>query len=111
MSKSQHGIQKIEVTYVLVNSLFFISSSDVIYAICPGQTVLVTLMLSKNKSRALQHETNVAEWYRELQVLLHTDVAHMFGKVPVDLMGDLGEADMVTLVGHKIMALKDITDM
>ena len=44
-------------------------------------------------------------------MLLHTDVAHMFGKVPVDLMGDLGEAYMVTLVGHKIMALKDITDM
>ena len=49
MSKYQHGIQNIEVTYVPVNSVGVVSSSDIIYAIRPGLIVLYNLMLSNNE--------------------------------------------------------------
>ena len=108
MSKSQHGIRKIEVTYVPVDSVGVVSSSDVISAIRPGQTVLVTLMLANNESGALQPVAKVAARCRELHVLFHTDAAQAVGKVPVDLRGALGEADMVTIVGHKFGAPKGV---
>ena len=66
MSKYQHGIRKIEVTYVLVNSVYVVSSSDVIFVICPGQTFLVTLMISNNKLVSLQSVAKVAAHYQKL---------------------------------------------
>ena len=98
--RSQHSIQKIEATYDLVNSVGVVSSSDITSAIRPGQTFLFTLMLSNKKSVSLQPVANVAARFRELQVIFHTDVAQEFVKVPVNLRGDLVEADMVTLVDH-----------
>ena len=53
MSKSQHEINKIEVAYVLVNFVGFVFSYDVISAIRPVKTVLVTRMLVKNNSGVL----------------------------------------------------------
>ena len=108
ISISQHGIRKIEVTFVPVDSVGVVSSADVISAIRPGQTVLVTLMLANNESGALQPVAKVGARCRELQVLFHTDAAQAVGKVPVDLRGALGEADMVTIVGHKFGAPKGI---
>ena len=109
ISKSQHGTLKIEVTYVPVDSVGVVSSSDVISAIRPGQTVLVTLMIANNESGALQPVGKVAARCRELQVLFHTDAAQAVGKVPMDLKGALGEADMVTIVGHKFGAPKGVS--
>ena len=100
MSKSQHVIQKIEETYVPVNSVGVVSSLDVISVISPGQTVLFTLMLANNKSVSLQPVANVAAGFWELQVLFHTYYTRAFVKVPVNLRGDMGESDMVTPVGH-----------
>ena len=59
MSKYQHGIRKVDVNSVLVNSVGVVSSSDVISAIRPGKTVLVTLILANNESVALQPMENV----------------------------------------------------
>jgi len=81
ISISQHGIRKIEVTYVPVDSAGVVSSADVISAIRPGQTVLVTLMLANNESGALQPVAKVGARCRELQVLFHTDAAQAVGKV------------------------------
>ena len=41
-------------------------------------------------------------------MLFHTDAVQAAGKVPVDLMGDLGESNMGTLVGHKFGTLKGV---
>ena len=65
VSKYQHGIRKIEVTYVLVNSVCVVSSSDVIFIIYPGQTFLVTIMISNNKLVSLQPVDKVATHYQE----------------------------------------------
>ena len=66
MSKYQHNIRKIEVTYVLVNSVCVVSSSGVIFIIYPGQTFLVTLMISNNKLVSLQSVAKVAAHYQKL---------------------------------------------
>ena len=66
VSKSQHGIQKIEVACVPVNSVGVISSCGVIYIILPGQTFLVTLMFANNGSGALQHVAKVDAHFWEL---------------------------------------------
>ena len=100
MSKSQHVIQKIEETYVPVNSVGVVSSSDVISVISPGQTFLFTLMLTNNKSVSLQPVAKVDAGFWWLQFLFHTDYTQAFVRVPVNLRGEMGEADMVTLVGH-----------
>ena len=104
MSKSQHGIQEIEVTYVPVKSVGVFSSSDVISSICPGKNFLVTCMIFNNNSGALHPVAKAAESCRGLQVMFHTDATQAVGEVLVDLIGDLGEADMVALVGHKFGA-------
>ena len=79
MSKYQHGIQNIEVTYVPENSVGVLSSSDVISDILPQQNILFTLVLANNKSGALQHVSKVTACFRELQVLFHIDTTQAVG--------------------------------
>jgi cysteine desulfurase len=74
----------------------------------PENTILVTLMLANNESGALQPVRKVAEYCRSAGILFHTDAAQAAGKVSVDLVGALGDADMVSLVGHKIGAPKGV---
>lgn len=97
----------IDVTYVPVGTDGRVRANDMIAAIQPQRTVLVTLMLANNESGALQPVKEVAEHCRKNNVLVHTDAAQACGKVSVRLE-DLGEPDMVTLVGHKIGAPKGI---
>jgi cysteine desulfurase len=70
--------------------------------------ILVTLMLANNESGALQPVQEVAAYCRNAGILFHTDAAQAAGKVSVDLASALGDADMVSLVGHKIGAPKGV---
>ena len=108
VSKYQHCIRKIKVDYVPVNSVGVVSSSDVISSIHPVKTVLVTLMVVNNNSGSLHPVSNVAAHFQELQVLFHTNFFQAFRKVPVDLRGDLVEAYMVNIVGHKFGGPKGV---
>ena len=98
MSKFQHGIQNIELTYVLVKSVGVVSSSDVISDICPVQTGFVTLMIANNMSGELQPVVKVATHCQGFRVLFHTDAAQAVIEAPVDLIGNLGEAEVLMLV-------------
>ena len=49
--------------------------------------------------------------FQEFQVLLHTDIAQEFEKVPVDLMGVLGEPDTVTFVVNKFGEPKGVANL
>ena len=60
VSKYQHVIWNIDMTYFPVNSVSVVSSSNVISSIRPGKTFLVTLMISNNDSAALQPVAKVA---------------------------------------------------
>jgi len=64
-------------------------------------------MLANNETGALQPVKEVAEYCRKKKILFHTDAAQAAGKVSVELK-DLGDPDMVSIVGHKIGAPKGI---
>ena len=104
----QQGL--IRVTQVPVGSNGRVSAQAMMDAIEfeKENTILVTLMLANNESGALQPVQEVAEYCRNAGILFHTDAAQAAGKVSVDLAASLGDADMVSLVGHKIGAPKGV---
>jgi cysteine desulfurase len=69
--------------------------------------ILVTLMLANNETGALQPIAEVSRYCRQHGILFATDAAQAVGKVSVTLT-DLGDPDMVTIVGHKFGAPKGI---
>jgi cysteine desulfurase len=106
-SMVQQGLCR--VTAVPVDTDGRVSAVKVMEAVMvdPHNTILVTLMLANNESGALQPVEKVARLCRETGILFHTDAAQAAGKVSVDLHV-LGNADMVSLVGHKIGAPKGV---
>jgi cysteine sulfinate desulfinase/cysteine desulfurase-like protein len=65
-------------------------------------------MLANNESGALQPVKEVAQACRERGILMHTDAAQAAGKVSIAVLSDLGDADLVSVVGHKLGAPKGI---
>ena len=73
-----------------------------------SNSVLVTLMQANNESGALQPVQQVSEYCRRKKnILFATDAAQAVGKISVTLR-DLGDPDMISIVGHKIGAPKGI---
>jgi cysteine desulfurase len=99
---------KCHVTYVPVRTDGRVVTDDMIAAIDLDKTILVTLMTANNETGALQPVTEVAQYCRSHRVMFHTDAAQAAGKVSLDLTDSLGDADMVTIVGHKIGAPKGV---
>lgn len=97
---------RIRVSYVPVDTDGSVAARDVIAALT-DDTILVTLMLANNESGALQPVKEVSEACRKRSILVHTDAAQALGKVSCAL-DDLGDPDMISLVGHKIGAPKGI---
>jgi cysteine desulfurase len=64
-------------------------------------------MVANNESGALQPVAPVAQYCRRHNILFATDAAQAVGKVPVTIR-DLGDPDMIAIVGHKIGAPKGI---
>lgn len=104
--KKLAGQGNIKVTAVPVDKEGRVSAKDMIAAIRPN-TILVTLMLANNESGALQPVQDVARECRKRCILMHTDAAQAAGKVSVRLE-DLGYPDMISVVGHKMGAMKGI---
>ena len=73
MSKSQHVIRKIEVTYVPVNSVGVVYFYFFISSIRPVKNFLVDLILANNESGALQPVAKVDARSRGFQLMFHTD--------------------------------------
>jgi cysteine desulfurase len=97
----------IETTYVKVDEEGKVSATDMISAV-KSNTCLVTLMLANNESGAIMPVREVATFCRSKGILFHTDAAQAVGKMDVSLEHQLGDADMVTLVGHKFGAPKGV---
>jgi cysteine desulfurase len=64
-------------------------------------------MLANNETGAVQPVRDVARYCRTHGILVATDAAQAAGKISVRL-SDMGDPDMVVLVGHKIGAPKGI---
>ena len=96
----------ISVTYVPVQQDGRVLAQDVIESIAVQKTMLVTIMLANNESGALQPVSEIASFCRRNNVLFHTDAAQACGKVDVAAM--CKDADLITIVGHKIGAPKGV---
>jgi cysteine desulfurase len=70
------------------------------------KTTLVSIMHANNEVGTLQPIKEIAALARQRGVLVHTDAAQSFGKVPVDVK-DLG-VDLVSMAGHKLYAPKGV---
>ena len=96
-------------TIIPVSSEGLVDEKDVIAAMIPGSTCLVSIMHSNNETGAIQP---IARILREVKakdksVIFHTDAAQSFGKgINVD-MRELG-VDLATVVGHKFGAPKGV---
>ena len=99
-----------DVTYVHVSPKSGrVEVDDVISALRPA-TIMITIMLANNESGVIQPIAEIAQRIRQIprqslpskRVLLHTDAAQAFGKIPVNAI-DLG-VDFLTIVGHKFYA-------
>ncbi len=75
-------------------------------AACRPETCLVSVMHCNNEIGSVQPISEISRAVRAVSgtIMIHTDAAQSFGKVPVDVeaMG----VDMATFVGHKIGAPK-----
>ncbi|VDP90101.1 unnamed protein product [Echinostoma caproni] len=90
---------------------------DVLAALKPNQTVLVSVMLANNETGAIspiqQIVQSIREWERNVapsslplgRVFVHSDLAQAVGKLPVNVRS-LG-LDYATIVGHKLHSRED----
>lgn len=94
-----------EVTYLMPNRQGQISLDDLKAALRPD-TVLVSMLLVNNETGAIQPVDEAAQVLKrhKSNALLHTDAVQGFLKLPFTPKG-LG-ADLVTISGHKIGAMK-----
>ena len=70
------------------------------------RTSLLTVMAANNEIGVLQDMAAIGALCRAKGVLLHTDAAQAFGKVPLDVQAM--KLDLVSISGHKIYAPKGI---
>jgi cysteine sulfinate desulfinase/cysteine desulfurase-like protein/MFS family permease len=103
-----HALQRlhdIDVTVLPVDRHGRVDPDDLRAAIGP-HTALVSIMLANNETGTLQPIPELAAIAHAYGALLHTDAAQAVGKIGVDVAAL--DADLLTVVGHKMYAPKGI---
>jgi cysteine desulfurase len=95
-----------EVTYVPVQKDGLVNLEELEKAIRPGKTCLVSIMYAHNEIGVIQDIPAIGKLCRSKGILLHTDAAQAFGKIPVDV--NKNYIDLMSISGHKIYAPKGI---
>lgn len=73
-------------------------------------TALVSVMLANNETGIVQPVAALADLVRARApcALLHVDATQAVGRVPIDLVGELGDVDLLSLSGHKLHGPKGV---
>jgi cysteine desulfurase len=79
---------------------------EAVEAALTSETRLVSIMHANNEIGTVQPIKRIAAVCRAHDVLLHTDAAQSFGKLPT--MIDELDADLLTIAGHKLYAPKGV---
>ena len=93
-------------SFVEVNQKFgYVEPEDIVRSL-KSNTCMVTVMLANNETGVIQPIKEIVQKIREINgsrkfpILMHTDAAQAFGKIPVSVQ-DL-DVDYMTIVGHKV---------
>jgi cysteine desulfurase len=97
--------QKVEVTYLPVDSTGLVDPADVEMAIRP-ETALISIMWANNEIGTIQPIEEIGLIAKKHKILFHTDAVQAVGKVDIDL--SKSNIDYLSLSGHKIYAPKGI---
>jgi cysteine desulfurase len=97
--------QGFRISYLPVNDRGQIVLDDLRREIT-SQTILITLMHANNEVGTILPIQEASRIAKENGILIHTDCAQSFGKIPVNAQ-DLG-VDLLTIAGHKLYAPKGI---
>lgn len=97
-----HGV---EVTYLPLDTDGVVDPGDLAAAIT-SRTALVSIMAANNETGAVQPTAKLARIAHEHGAVFHCDAAQAVGKLPVDVTAL--DADLLTVVGHKMYAPKGI---
>ena len=83
---------------------------DALAPLLRGDTALVSVMLANNETGVVQPLAALAEVVRThtAGALLHVDATQAVGRLPVDLLGELREVDLLSLTAHKLHGPKGI---
>ncbi len=98
----QHGCT---VTYLPVQTDGLIDLAVLEAAITP-ETILISVMFANNEIGVIQPIAQIGAIARKHGVLLHTDAAQAFGKVPIDVLAQ--NIDLMSISGHKLYGPKGI---
>lgn len=93
------------VTYLSPNSEGIISVDNVLQAIIPGETKLISLMWVNNELGAINPIHELAELCLKQEIVLHSDATQAIGKLDINL-GPM--PDLISFSGHKIYSPKGI---
>jgi cysteine desulfurase len=105
--KHLESLSLLKYTVVPVSNEGLVDVDDVVEALRPDATCLVSIMHSNNETGAIQPISRIVKAVKSQmhQVLVHTDAAQSFGKGINVNVRELG-VDLATLVGHKMGAPK-----
>ena len=87
---------------------------DQLKAAIDEDTILISIMGVNNETGTIMPLKEIIELKEQFNkahgtnILMHTDAVQAFGKVPVNVKGDLKGIDMISVSGHKIHGPKGI---
>jgi cysteine desulfurase len=99
-----------DLTVLPVDRDGLLNPRDLVRAVRPGETLLVSLMHANNETGVLFPIADLSRLVKaaDPDILFHTDATQTASKLPLDLSSDLPHVDLLSFSGHKMHAPKGI---